>query len=323
MQANTAAVENQPINFPNFSVENKPRQSDPFTIRDGRYIGHDGFVVPKDFDEFHERFPQYVRNWVRRHADASARTHDLEDLTQDLLIQLLHLPPTSKFREAGKRDVVQTFDPAKHHGANQPRFQNYINLCLANKFRTIHTKRRKDALSNPRNLCLDIQLKDEDPTVVSDEHCHSHSAQLRRAANASEKQVRDRAFAQDFMTFVRREDVRLLPAIDAILATDTLVDAARLLGIGERRFAGMCARIRELGECFLTGESVPKQRRTYKKRKRLNLAAIPKKTETPPTPSGTSNLCIDLGAAYKNFEQFLPLPIPPSAILLGVATLGG
>jgi len=27
-------------------------------VVDGRYIGHDGFVVPKNFDEFHERFPE-------------------------------------------------------------------------------------------------------------------------------------------------------------------------------------------------------------------------------------------------------------------------
>ena len=52
MQANTAEVANQPNNFPNFSVENRPHKSDPFTIKDGHYVGHDGFVVPKDFEEF-------------------------------------------------------------------------------------------------------------------------------------------------------------------------------------------------------------------------------------------------------------------------------
>src|SRR5208282_5469449 len=245
MQSNTAVSENQPINFPNFPVENEPYKSDPFTIRDDWNIGHDGFVVPKDFDEFHERFPQYVRNWVRKQAGASAHMEDLEDWTQDLLIQLQHLPPTSKFRESGKRDVVQTFDPTKHHGANLPRFQNYINLCLANKFRTIHTKRKKDALSNPRNLPLDSQQEGDDPSVVSDEQCHSRSDSLRRLAKASEKQSRDRAFVQDFMNFVRREDPRLLPAMDAILATDTLGDAASLLGVTEWRFVGMCTRLRE------------------------------------------------------------------------------
>jgi hypothetical protein len=257
MQSNTQSVANQPVNFSNFSVENKPYRPDPFTIRDGRYIGHDGFVVPKDFDEFHERFPQYVRNWVRRHADASAQNEDLEDWTQDLLIQLQNVPPTSKFRQSGKQDVVQTFDPAKQYGASQPRFQNYINLCLANKLRTIHAKRKKDALSNPRNLHLDSPYEDDDPTVVSDEHCHTHSEFLRRLTNASEKQSRDRAFMRDFMNFVRREHESLLPTIEAILGTDTLGDAAGLIGVTKYQFADTCLRLRELGKCFLTGEAFP------------------------------------------------------------------
>ena len=66
MQSNTAAVGNQDINFASFSVEN--RKSDPFTVVDGRYIGRDGFVVPKNFDEFHERFPR-----IRPQLGAEAR----------------------------------------------------------------------------------------------------------------------------------------------------------------------------------------------------------------------------------------------------------
>jgi len=96
MQSNSASVANQPFNFPNCSVENKPYKADPFTIRDGRYIGHDGFIIPKDFDEFHERFPQYVRNWVSRRAERWTTREELEDWTQDLLFHLQHLPSNSK-----------------------------------------------------------------------------------------------------------------------------------------------------------------------------------------------------------------------------------
>ena len=72
MQSNTAPVENRSINFPNFPVEKKTYKSDHFTISDGRCIGSDGFVVPSDFEEFYERFPDYVRKWVSKHADRSA-----------------------------------------------------------------------------------------------------------------------------------------------------------------------------------------------------------------------------------------------------------
>jgi hypothetical protein len=41
--------------------------------------------VPKDFDEFHDRFPQYVCNWVNWHVDRSTPKEDVEDWTLDLL----------------------------------------------------------------------------------------------------------------------------------------------------------------------------------------------------------------------------------------------
>src|SRR5271165_5525379 len=125
----------------NCAVEKKTRKSDPFTIRDGHYVAHDGFVVPKDFEEFYERFPEYVRKWVSKHGDRFATNEDLEDWAQDLLAHLCCLPQTSKHRESGKKDVVQVFDPVLHYGANEARFRNYINRCLANKFSTMRSKR--------------------------------------------------------------------------------------------------------------------------------------------------------------------------------------
>jgi hypothetical protein len=56
MQSNTPAVENQPINFSHFPIGKKAHKADPFTIKDARYIGSDGFAVPSDFEEFDERF---------------------------------------------------------------------------------------------------------------------------------------------------------------------------------------------------------------------------------------------------------------------------
>ena len=264
---NTAIATNQ-LTFPlNLSVDEKQYKTDPFTLIDGRYVGHDGFVVPKDFDEFHQRFPHHIPNWVKRHADRFALKEDLEEWTQDLVIYMKYLPPTSRHREAGKEDIVQTFDPAKHHGANHPRFLNYINLCLANKFRTIHSKRRKDALCQTRNLSLTGQLDSSTCDEADDEYCHEHSEYLRRAADISEKRARDGAFIREFVDFVRREDPSVLPAIASILATGTPGDAAEFLGITDARFSRLRTRIRQLGKCFMTGDDhIPKQRRPYKKR---------------------------------------------------------
>lgn len=248
------------------SAQTKKPKADPFTIRDGRYVGHDGFIVPKDFDEFYERFPDYVRRWVRKQADRFATKEDLEDWAQDLLIHLHHLPPTSKHRKAGKKDIVQTFDPLKHYGANEARFRNYVNLCLTNKFRKMHSKRMKDALCSPANLSLSGQIDDDDFRSVDDDYCHSHSAYLREAAKVAEKQAHDRARLQEFKNFVRREDTKVLPAIVALLATGTHGDSANGMGITQREFGRMLRRLRQLRKCFLSGEPVPRQRRPYKQR---------------------------------------------------------
>lgn len=322
MQSNTDAVANQPINFLNFSVENKPYKVDSFTIRDGRYVGHDGFVVPRDFEEFHERFPHYVRNWVNRHAGSIASKEDLEDWTQDLLLHLRHLPSTSKHREAGKQDIVQTFDPRKHYGANQARFQNYINLCLTNKFRTLRSKRMKDAQSRLGNVSINTQRESGDPFSVSDEFCHWHSDHLQRVANASEKRDQDRAFLREFVDFIRREDPNVLPAVEALFLAETQRAAACSLGITEAQRNRTRNRLLQLGSCFLSGEPVPRHRNPYKKRKRLNLTAILKKTETPPTPSAASNLVVGLGAEWEGFKGFLPLPLPSSPTSSSAATMG-
>jgi hypothetical protein len=167
MQSNTAAVENRPVDFVTVSVEK--RTPDPFTVVDGRYVGHDGFEVPKDFDEFHERFPKYVRHWVNRRVDRSTPKEDAEDWTQDLLIHLRYLPTTSKHRQDGKEDVVQTFDPHKQYGASAARFFNYINLCLGNKFRTMHSTRMKNPLCRPGNLSLTTHWDGADDDQIGDE----------------------------------------------------------------------------------------------------------------------------------------------------------
>ncbi len=111
MQANTASGDFRTISTAIFPK--KTAESDPYSVVDGHYIGNDGFIIPKDFAEFDSRFPGYVRKWVRRHS-GMARPEDVDDWTQDLTIHLMALPAHSKFREQGKNDLVQTFNPERH-----------------------------------------------------------------------------------------------------------------------------------------------------------------------------------------------------------------
>jgi len=321
MHSNTTAVSNQPVNFTNFSVEN--RKPDPFTVVNGRYVGHDGFVVPKNFDEFHERFPQYVRNWVNRHADRSVPKEDREDWTQDLLIHLRYLPSTSKHRQAGKEDIVQTFDPYKHHGANQARFQNYINLCLGNKYRTIYSKRKKNPLCRPGNLSLTTHFDETDRDQIGDEFCHSHSSYLRKSCERQERQRDDRHRIGEFVDFVRRQDSYVLPVMEAIAATGTPSGAAEFLGTTEHDFSRMHTRLRKLGTCFVDREEVPKQRRPYKQRVSRNRTTPLAGERVAPVTRPLLDPRIDPCKGGDDFDKTFAGAALSESTRLGSLTVGG
>jgi len=248
---------------PQSSEAQLAHKNDPFTMTDdAHYVGHDGFVVPKDFEEFYQRFPDYIAKWVGRHAESSATKQDLEDWTNDLLVHLMRLPERSKYRQIGKTDVVQTFDPVRQYGANAARFWNYINLCLTNEFRTMRSKRTKDALCRPRVFSLRAQVEEEDLGSVGDEYCHSHSERLRESAKLAEKQTHDRTRVRQFENFVWRKAPKLLPVIRAIKATRNDNEAAALLEVTVTEFKRMDSRLIRLGRRFLNGEPVPKAYRT-------------------------------------------------------------
>ncbi len=219
---------------------------------DGHYVGHDGFIVPKDFPEFYVRFPQHIRRWVLRHTDNCASKEDIEDWTQELCVHMSSLPSTSQYRKAGKQDVVQTFDPVRHYGANQARFQNYINLCLANKFRTIHSLGIKSPLCHAERLLLSEETSDG--VCIDDELSELVSEQLLEAAERSHKQLQDRLFVGEFIDFARRRSPRILSALEAIAATRTQEEAARKLRMANADFGRLCSQLRELGQSFVKGE---------------------------------------------------------------------
>lgn len=183
-----------------------------------------------------------------------------------------YLPPASKYRKAGKQDIVQTFDPSRHYGANLRRFLNYINLCLANKFRTMRLARMKNPLGRTGNLSLSVQMDAENWSQVDDDYCHAHSHCLRKATERLEKQGQDRQRILEFMHFVSREDFATLPAIGAIYATGSHGDTAEFLGITDAEFTRMRIRLRQLGGCFENPQTVPRQRKPYKKRVKTRIA---------------------------------------------------
>jgi len=188
-------TQESPVFLKESTVKQVAPHNDTYTVQDGHFIGHDGFVVPNSFSEFFERFPNYVSDWVRRRVRGSASEAEAEDWTQELLMHLAALPACSKFRREGKEDVIQTFSPDRMHGANEVRFRGFINRCLGNKHNTLYVKWRKRPLSNPGNLPFEADAEHG----ASDEFCHSNSEYLRRAGCRSREREEQRFRLGEFV----------------------------------------------------------------------------------------------------------------------------
>jgi hypothetical protein len=107
---------------------------------DGHFVGHDRFVVPRDFFEFFEQYPRYVKGFVRWRVRDPA---DQQDREHDLLLYLLSLPEKSKYRAVGYTDRVQIFDPARSGGANAARFFGWIRFILARLENKLSARERR------------------------------------------------------------------------------------------------------------------------------------------------------------------------------------
>lgn len=259
----------------------QPYKNDPFTLVDGHYVGDDGFVVPNNFSEFFERFPGYIRMWVHKRAYWCPAA-DEDDLTQDLILHMQHLPASSKHRLPGANhrlngctDVIETFDPYKQHGASERRFRNYLNLCLANKFTSMHSKSAIDALSQQGNLAFSEHAGPETPGQADDEYLHSNSEKFRNNVSRREKQREDHLFVREFTQFVSRKDPTVLRTITAVSETGTHEDAAAKLGVSNYEYFRMHDRLRQLAESFVTGAEVPCPSRRYRRRVKRTTHRIP------------------------------------------------
>jgi len=225
-------------------------------------MGDDGFVVPNNFAEFYERFPNHIRQWVKRHADRSSN-EDIDDWTQDLCAHMSSLPATSNYRRAGKQDVIQTFDPFRHYGANLPRFLNYINRCLANRFLTIRAERMRNPLSHAEPL-LCPQIGEE--ASSDDEFCAVLVDKMKAVHLGSRKQVEDKLLITEFVDFVRIENPQLVSVLGTMAMTATQTEAARKLGTTGADVERLYRQIRNLGRSFLSGKRpTPRNQRSARR----------------------------------------------------------
>jgi hypothetical protein len=235
------------------------KNQEGYTISpDGHYVGIDGFVVPKNFQEYYERNPMGVRRFLMKKLHKQMVDEAVLDMEQDLLLFLHYLPEKSKHRKEGKTDIIQCFDPLRHHGASAKRFHNYIALCLSNRFCTLLHKQKRNPIYNKYNLSIqenhstdDTSVREEG-TITPDKLPHVMAVKNHVDASQTEFQ---RLFIEQFKSYIQEHAPDMLPTIEAIANTESLKEAQKTLGLRAtpRVFHKQRERLNTLKNCFLKG----------------------------------------------------------------------
>lgn len=251
----------------------EPKGSDPYTVsEDGHIIGHDGFVVPKNFTEFFDRFPLHVRNFVHAHWTHASDT-DRRDREQEMLVHLMSLPEDSKYREPGYnglengcQDRIQVFHPDSAYGASAKRFFWWLNnYCLRNRY----AQRGQKANSNPvcRASTMSFGSADAAGEIIDEDYIFSRVVKDRFYDYNNHRPVEEAVIVNEFLDFVEQHNPELISVLDTIGQADTFVDAQRMLGMTEKLFLRARNRLVVLYKHFRAGEVPPRQRKVYTTRK--------------------------------------------------------
>jgi len=234
-------------------------EGDVFTSNGDHFVGGDSFIVPNPFEEMEQRYPNYVRNWVCRRLQKMPFDPMVEDWTSELSLFLRTLPPTSKMKARGFKDVVDVYNPWSSFGASARRFFGYINRCLANKHFTISVKQKKDALngfsvipfnatthSNNRND--DFQVEENKEGSTYEGFIVDQSSVVQEMMKEEQSSIYKVLFVERFLDMVEQERPDLLPTINVIMNEGKVEDPAQfqrdrraLISLGKNYLKGSYA----------------------------------------------------------------------------------
>lgn len=235
------------------------------------------FRIPGNFADFYAQYPTFVRNFVRRYMK-SHPVQEQQDRESDLISFLATLPAESKFRNPGTgarpggcTDRVMTFDPERVHGASAGLFFGYLNRILRNQFLNLEARKQ----SNPLTRCGTLRIvgddsRDDSRTNGSEIGVERVSTLQKRGFPRSSVSPEEHATVSKFLDFVREWNPELIPVLEIISSCTAYAEAQTDLAMDARLFGRARSRLKLLYTCFVTGKSIPKQRRVYRTRRVRN-----------------------------------------------------
>jgi hypothetical protein len=111
-------------------------------------VAPEEFIVPRTFAEFSDRYPTYIRDWVRRRHFGLKTEQEIDAAVSDLTVHMLTFPEGSIFRERGFIDRIEAFDHELTYGcgydtvSTEQRFHRYVKRCLNSYYVTLDHRSR-------------------------------------------------------------------------------------------------------------------------------------------------------------------------------------
>jgi hypothetical protein len=232
-------------------------------VQNGHFVGSDGFIVPRNFTEFSEKFPNYTFRWVQNNLKPPLvrSKDDVLDWASDLNQHLMTI--SAKKRKAGKVDVIDCFDPVAACGATQAKFLYFVDVCLKRRFVSILRHLRTDALNGHTRSETNISLQEQAGTSDSqtvEEQIYSLS-ELHTIPDQAADYRDKKDFIDGFRAFAGIHDPYIVQFMELVGTRGTYQEVIRRPHYSEYKFANDRLRMKELMDCYQTGEAPRPQRR--------------------------------------------------------------
>lgn len=194
----------------------------------GRWVGDDGFRVPKTFAQYFAEHPDHLLVMARN----IGGYEDADDLAQSFALKLL------------MSRTIEKFDPERVGGATAGQFFAYLNLCLRREAATRWRTESREPSACDEAVGIDGDVNSS--ATVTEEQVHTA-----RAVSVAVWNPDDAIWLDGFRRWlVEQGQGEYIAVMDAVVTQGTLTDAGEFLRLPSRAIHYRVKRLRQLTEKY-------------------------------------------------------------------------
>jgi hypothetical protein len=198
------------------------------------------FDHPKNYLEFLEREPRYIRNFL---INRKCPLELFEDFEQSMHLHLM-TPPGAKSVNYGKSDKLATYHPSRMGGiGTRWAWAKYLNTMLSNEYGKLINRNKKGGIRGEHVVTIsDCPLEENGALDHSDRE---------RLMDFSGQTLLARVAASEAMAYIRYEGGEMVYRMaKALMVYDNLTEAARVMGISTGKANRLRTTMQEIMETY-------------------------------------------------------------------------